>query len=351
MTINIAKNLLENAHEFSKRASMDLANEDYKFSLIHFCAAIEQILKARLVLEHWMLVIDKSEIDTAKLIEFQRGVNRTISVPSVLKRSINLFDNVNQSYVKCIDELFKERNKIMHFYRSKIKNNEEELGIVRLIFRSWYLTHKIIDTTEKFESFKSEFNLINTEIMKFQEYLKVIFFENSAELDNLEAAGNDVTYCEECGYPSFVGDGSDDLIKEGKCLVCVHEEIYIKLECESCKTSNYLFSSHMHLLDLKCSNEDCGVTITCDHNEILNELEDIRDDPKHGRDYASCSECETQYCVGMFKSVWICSNCLCVHDRITQCEFCGEYVTRYKEDSYLNGCGFCDGRLGYEGLG
>ncbi|WP_010655152.1 HEPN domain-containing protein [Fluoribacter dumoffii] len=51
MTINIAKNLLENAHEFSKRAFMDLANEDYKFSLIHFCAAIEQILKARLVLK------------------------------------------------------------------------------------------------------------------------------------------------------------------------------------------------------------------------------------------------------------------------------------------------------------
>jgi hypothetical protein len=350
VTNNIAENLLENAHEFSKRASMDLENKDYKFSLIHFCSAIEQILKARLVLEHWMLIIDKSEIDSAKLPGFQNGANKTISVPSVLKRSVNLFSNVNKSYVKCIEDLFKERNKIMHFYSSKISNKEEELEIVRLIFRAWYLTHDIIDTTITFEPFKGKFNLINTEMMKFQEYLGVIFSEKTNELDKLEAAGNDITHCEECGYPSFQGDDSNDLIKEGRCLVCAHEEIYIKIKCESCEALNCLFHSHMDLLNLNCSNDECGVTITCDHDEILNELEGLSDDPHQACDYPSCSECETQYCVGMYKDVWLCSNCLLVHDGLYQCEFCGGHVTGYKEDTYLDGCGFCDGRLGYEGL-
>jgi hypothetical protein len=350
MTVNIAENLLENAHEFSKRAAEDLVKNDYKFSLIHFCSAIEQILKARLILEHWMLIIDKNKIDSARLEEFNKGRLKTIPIDSVLQRSANLFDNVDTHYIERIKELFNERNKIIHFYSSKITQKEEQLQIVQLIHRAWYLTYKIIDTTTKFDAFKSGFNLINTEMMKFQDYLGVIFSENSSKLDKLEAAGNDITYCDECGYASFLGDSSDDLIKEGRCIVCANEKIYIKIKCESCERSNCLFSSHMDLLDLKCSNDECGVTITCDHNEILNELEGISDDPKHGSDYPSCSECETQYCVGMFKNVWLCSNCLCVHDGIAQCEFCGEYITRYKEDSYLSGCGFCDGRLGYEGL-
>ncbi|MCA0403802.1 MAG: hypothetical protein LCH30_08400 [Proteobacteria bacterium] len=349
MTNNIAENLLENAYEFSKRASKDLENKDYKFSLIHFCSSIEQILKARLIIEHWMLVIDKNDIDSAKITEFQQGINKTIPILSVLKRSENLFDNVNKAYVSCIEDLFKERNKIMHFYSSKISNKDEQLEIVRLIFRSWYLTHNIIETSKTFEPFKSKFNLINTEMMKFKEYLGVIFMEKKPQLDALEKAGNDRTSCEECGYSAFFGDSTDDLIKEGKCMVCAHDEIYIKIECQSCKRVNCLFYSH-DLMDLKCSNDDCGLTITCNHNAILNELEGVSDDPKHGCDYPSCSECETQYCVGMFKNVWLCSNCLCVHDVVSQCEFCGEYVTRYKEDSYLSGCGFCEGRLGYEGL-
>ena len=126
MTANIAKNLLENAQEFTKRASIDLENNDCKFSLIHFCSAIEQILKARLVLEHWTLIIGKNDIDSANLEGFQEGLFKTITITSVLQRSANLYDNLSKPYVQCIKALFSERNKIIHFYSSEIAQKHQD---------------------------------------------------------------------------------------------------------------------------------------------------------------------------------------------------------------------------------
>lgn len=348
MANEIAKNLLENALEFSKRASKDLANEDYKFSLIHFCAAIEQILKARLVLEHWMLIIDKNSIDSATFAKFECGDTATITITSVLGRSENLFDNVNDAYTKCIGHLIKERNKIIHFYNLKVSNSKENLNIVRTIYKAWYLTHDIIDTTQKLNRFKKKFNLINIEMMKFDDYLGIIYDEKKPEIDKLIKAGDDIIYCKICGRLAFHGDVSDELIKDGRCIVCAYNEIYIKIRCEKCQTSNYLFPSRSCELKLNCCNHECQATIACDDDEVLNELQDISDDPKHGYHYASCSECNTQGCVGMFKNIWLCSSCLSTHDSLFECECCGERVTGYKEDTYLSGCGFCNGRLEYD---
>ena len=48
----IFDSLARNAFDFLNRAILDFA-ESPKYSVIHFCAAVEMLLKARLMCEHW----------------------------------------------------------------------------------------------------------------------------------------------------------------------------------------------------------------------------------------------------------------------------------------------------------
>ncbi|WP_228250350.1 hypothetical protein [Acinetobacter nosocomialis] len=55
--------LIENAFDFLEQSIIELENSP-KFSVIHFHASIELFLKARLMAEHWSLVISsKKEAD------------------------------------------------------------------------------------------------------------------------------------------------------------------------------------------------------------------------------------------------------------------------------------------------
>jgi hypothetical protein len=58
---NIFDALANNAFDFLNRAIADF--EKYpKYSVIHFCAAVEMLLKAKLMREHWSLVVSKGSV-------------------------------------------------------------------------------------------------------------------------------------------------------------------------------------------------------------------------------------------------------------------------------------------------
>jgi hypothetical protein len=52
--------VVENALDFLKQSILELKKSP-KYSVIHFCAAIELFLKARLMLEHWTLIVGAPE--------------------------------------------------------------------------------------------------------------------------------------------------------------------------------------------------------------------------------------------------------------------------------------------------
>ncbi len=62
----LMERLVENALDFLERA-IDEFQESPKYSIIHFSAAVEQFLKARLMAEHWSLVVtDREKADWVK---------------------------------------------------------------------------------------------------------------------------------------------------------------------------------------------------------------------------------------------------------------------------------------------
>ncbi|MBN1293095.1 MAG: hypothetical protein JXB48_14745, partial [Candidatus Latescibacteria bacterium] len=56
MKNNQLNKLIENAFDFFER-SLDEFEDNPKYSVIHFYAAVELFLKARLMAEHWSLVV------------------------------------------------------------------------------------------------------------------------------------------------------------------------------------------------------------------------------------------------------------------------------------------------------
>lgn len=63
-TVSIA----ESAMDFLKRA-VDEIEKHPKYSVIHFATAVELILKARLMHEHWALVVEKtSDADVERFL-------------------------------------------------------------------------------------------------------------------------------------------------------------------------------------------------------------------------------------------------------------------------------------------
>ena len=50
--------LVQNAIDFARRSVSEIRRSP-KYSMIHFCAALELFLKARLLREHWSLVVTR----------------------------------------------------------------------------------------------------------------------------------------------------------------------------------------------------------------------------------------------------------------------------------------------------
>jgi hypothetical protein len=67
---NLFDELVLNAIDFAQRSVKEVKRSP-KYSMIHFSSALELFLKARLLREHWSLVVSRPE--TASLVTFRSG--------------------------------------------------------------------------------------------------------------------------------------------------------------------------------------------------------------------------------------------------------------------------------------
>jgi len=77
------KGVVENAIDFQERAFQDMERAP-KYSPISFTAAVELLLKARLMLEHWSLIIDDPR--RAKAASYRRGDFKSVGMEEAIQR-------------------------------------------------------------------------------------------------------------------------------------------------------------------------------------------------------------------------------------------------------------------------
>src|SRR5437867_1497094 len=137
--------LVKNAIDFLERAIAEI-EERPKYSIINFFSAVELIFKARLMTEHWSLVIAKPE--NANLRKFKEGDFQSVNLDQTVARLKNISgENFTDHELRTFETLRKHRNKLVHFFHPASVENPDavtlEVAVVELC-RGWWFLHRLL---------------------------------------------------------------------------------------------------------------------------------------------------------------------------------------------------------------
>ena len=340
---DIFDSLTRNAFDFLERGIAEF-DKTPKYSVIHFCAAVEMLLKARLMKEHWSLIVSKP--DQANLAKFMAGdfISVTLEDARVRIRDVAGEDIGDDAY-GTFRALANHRNKMVHFFHPEMDSDEKaKAQIVAEHCRSWFHLHRLLNRWNTyFHDFGNEIAHADRAMKGHRKYLVAKFKALKPELDAARKAGHAPKACSACGFGAAIPDALDDQIASLRCLVCDHTETQVELECPHCGEPIVIATEGY---------------ATCEHCEERIEPEHLVDaltkDVVGTKDYfetglpANCGNCEGYHTVVECGGHYFCANCFDIFDDIEQCQWCNEYNTGDMEHSYSVGCSHCDGKVGWE---
>lgn len=150
MTIDDASDIswavVENGLDFLQHAVEEMAQDpaDDKYAAIHLFGAIEVLIKARLIREHWTLACVKA--DGATLAGFKNGDVATVDGLQGLKRlESNAGLAISKQHTLDVDAVRRLRNRVAHFALVGIDPNAVRVELARgLDFVVWFLEKHIL---------------------------------------------------------------------------------------------------------------------------------------------------------------------------------------------------------------
>jgi len=334
---DLKKNLVGNALDFLKRAIEEF-DQYPKYSVIHFYTALELFLKARLLDEHWSLVVS-TKPDWKKFIEgdfvsvtFEEACTRLDKIlqAPLPESSKNKFNKIRE-----------HRNKMVHFFHNAKTSPKEMDKIAAEQLSAWYDLHKIITVSwgKVFARWKPEFTQIERKLKKYREYLTAKFSSLKNEIAALKAKGVKIKTCPVCGFESArtieIVEGLEKIV----CMVCDYSTQYLVFQCPGCQQEVLLIDGSAFI----CS--ECGYQ--CDESELVNT---INEEPATHENYgdnpypANCGNCDGYHTVASYKGGSLCVVCLdYTADDLKYCSWCSEANTRDMSESEYKGCGQCEG--------
>lgn len=338
--------LVENAIDFLER-SIEEFEKHPKYSVIHFYAAIELFVKARLMAEHWTLIVTrKEEPDVAK---FEAGDFISVSLKEaeeVLGKALK--DGLTKFEFAAFIVVAKHRNKMVHFYHhalSKKDSQELKQAIAKEQLRAWYLLHELLTGrwASHFDKWDDRLKGIDFKLRKIKKYLQVIFDEMKPVLKKLKDEGVDFKKCPSCGFRSQQQFEHIETLSEGFCKVCLSESKLLVAHCPHCECEMSFKDEGFE----RC--KECNKDI--DPQELASHLDEQSGSPKDlsvSGLPANCTYCDASDTVIEYKGKYFCTSCFNVYegDELGCCDYCGEMNAGDMSDSGLTGCVECSGRLG-----
>ncbi|MDP8237486.1 MAG: hypothetical protein P9X24_00220 [Candidatus Hatepunaea meridiana] len=349
MTTNYFDDLVKNGIDYLNQ-SIDQIDVEPKYSVINFYTSIEILLKARLLLEHWTLIIERPE--DADIKNFIAGDFVSISLKSIRRRLKNIIDvEIPERGYTCFNSLRAERNKLIHFFNPLFKEDEAEgkskrIERIKEILRSWFWLHRLLTQKWHFEfkDYQEAFSSIDDKMKKLKHYLGFSYEQLEPEIKKKKATGSVFVNCDSCNYLAAEETELNNPIVEQKCLVCNYFDEKIRIECSVCGVTNYYYE----LVDVKCIK--CNSIISVE--DVIKEIEHVQDphDPDSWEPFAWCSQCITSVPTvipsnkedGFDAEYWICIVCLEHYGETSHCGRCGSHVVDDSECSVVNGCSQCN---------
>ncbi|MAO55213.1 MAG: hypothetical protein CMM61_05920 [Rhodospirillaceae bacterium] len=321
-----------------------------KYSVINFYSGIELLLKARLMHEHWTLIVADS--NKADVEEFLNGEAQTVGFMQAVQRLKKVARvTVPQNAVSSFDELRKHRNRMVHFYHpidvNEPDQSKQREAVILEQCRGWFYLRRLLgdEWNDIFEAFQNQVQDINLAMKRHHEYLRAVYQQIQPELELERQKGAFLAACSACGFDAqvLVTVGP----QEQKCRVCLAEESFL-----------------VHV----CPDPDCGKSTTlpveecdawvCEHCQTSIELDEVlvaytlegKADHDDYNPVGLCTECHhTPETAGTLDDGerCFCFNCFCWPERIEFCEWCNEPFTGEANGTFWSGCERCDGQAGW----
>jgi hypothetical protein len=345
---NLITRLLENAFDFLNH-SIDELDKEPKYSVIHFCAAMELLLKVVLMKEHWSLVVTNKKIADKKTI--LSGEFQSVTIDEAIQKIRKIVGKeISKAEEDAFKDVAKHRNLIMHFHHSATYDKIQQRAIVKEQFKAWYYLNIMMESrwTDVFSGWETNIHEISSKLSQHKEYLDAIYTEHRDTIEAKKKEGSLFTECPSCKNLSLEHPESDNIAYNAICLVCGFEETCIRVKCDKCGTE-VLFEGEGNATCSNCGKSYDGEILA---EQLLKENGDAMYAVSlhRGGEIANCGVCDGHSTVLHVDGILRCLNCFEVADDLEYCEWCSESNTGDMTNSYLEGCANCDGLLRDKGI-
>lgn len=213
---DLAGRLIRNALDFVVRATEDLwsatqpTQRELKYSTIHLYEAIEILLKARLMQEHWSLVLVDREIGK-KTYNGLLGKFRSVDYKVAKERLANVSGiDIEGRADRAFDELGDLRNRFVHFECS-----ERPEIVLSIQLRGWHyvlalLEDGFLDPLDAEE--RAILGQASSAMHRSEAFLETRFEEVEEEIDAQRGAGRLVATCPKCAQNLCSGTATSDAL-------------------------------------------------------------------------------------------------------------------------------------------
>jgi hypothetical protein len=351
--------VVKNAFLFLKQSVNNL-DEIPRSSIIDLYTAIELLFKARLMKEHWSLILTKPE--DADITRFENGDFHSVYLEQSEKRLKNICkESFKLEAMNNFKALGEHRNQIVHFAHTGFSNNSDELVIEH--WGAWFYLHDLLKTKwyAIFSDFQSAFDSLHTKMQNRKGFLNVKFDAVFNLIEIEKKKGNEVKTCPSCSFDGALITQENYWGDDFHCMVCdVKDEIPkvldVTIECEHCgvDVSYFMLEEHKcysckrsisrnYALDeyTKIYRSDYGYSEEEDRVAIEDGV--VFDDADSLYPIGFCHNCKADKpSVVKVGSLDICVFCEVRGWRILFCDSCDNHVTGDPDKIKYFACHLCE---------
>jgi hypothetical protein len=329
----LARDLTENGLAFLHRSVTEMSTQpatmlSLSFAIVDLAAAVEVLMMARLVREHWTLIC--SDPDKATAAQLLAGTAKTVSPEQAVKRLENVAGVAMQAggHAERVGDVARLRNRAIHFVMVGIALAGLQGSLARgLDFVLWFLDTQFRDQGDEAtqELVEESIETLTTQVGKLNALVAERMKTIEAELDAAEVC----VECPRCVQPTL-------LLTEGevsRCAFCLWKPVD-GVECAAEYVDAVLGMNHYTTV------KDGGVwpvltCVNCSETSMVEGIEQRRPDP------ATMNVGEPP-CDWKAPAYWGCFSCGTTADRteIDRCVRC-ETLTVIGDDDGLPVCSDC----------
>lgn len=332
--------LVRNAIDFLQMSVQEIERRP-KYSVIHFAMSVELFLKARLLREHWALVVSK--VEKATLQTFRNGEFLSVTMDECLHRLGNV---ANEALLAHELESFRvirdHRNKLVHFFHPQYQSPVNKQLLPQIVLeqiKAWFYLHRLLTVrwVNHFKPYTVQIARLEKMLRKNrQQFLAGKFKALGPEIELARKRGQKFGRCGICNFEGAKIEMVHGPLFSRNCLICDWSFNFLKVTCPKC-------GKEMHV-----ESEDGGECKDCEliiDFYYLMEKFGPNDRPDEESSVAYCSNCESfeASVVPFGNKQYLCLNCLELHSDVGSCGWCGDLITGDTDGTSIFGCFKCDG--------